>query len=180
MGTKVKHRESYDLDGISHAVPIPFGTRVGNMLFSSGIMGMDRMSGALPTDLETQVHHSFLNMRALLEKAGGTLDDVAHVIPADTTVCATLSGTWLDGIGPFGRDSHEAMALWTRQAHPPFLVLTSPHPYQRPDRFQESIDFVVCVQPPGGAERARNASNRMHLDVTRMSSAQCLNTPVQP
>jgi len=79
MGTNVKHRESYDLDAISHAVPIPFGTRVGNMLFSSGIMGMDRMSGSLPTDLETQVHHSFLNMRALLEKAGGTLDDVAHV-----------------------------------------------------------------------------------------------------
>jgi len=70
MGTKVKHRESYDLDGISHAVPIPFGTRVGNMLFSSGIMGMDRMSGSLPTDIETQWHHSFLNMRALLEKAG--------------------------------------------------------------------------------------------------------------
>jgi len=79
MGAKVKHRESYDLDGISHSVPIPFGTRVGNMLFSSGIMGMDRMSGTLPTELETQVHHSFLNMRALLEKAGGTLDDVAHV-----------------------------------------------------------------------------------------------------
>ena len=107
------------------------------------------------------------------------LDDVTQVIPAGTAVCATLRGTWLDGIGPFGRDSHEAMALWTRQAHPPFLVLTSPHPYQHPDRFQESIDFVVCVQPPGGAERAPNASNRMHLDVIRTSSAQCFNTTVQ-
>jgi hypothetical protein len=108
------------------------------------------------------------------------LDDETQVIPAGTAVCATLRGAWLDGIGPLGRDSHEAMALWTRQAHPPFLVLTSPQPYQHPNRLQESIDFVVCVQPPGGAERARNASNRMHLDVIRMSSAQCLNTPVQP
>jgi len=108
------------------------------------------------------------------------LDDVTQVIPAGTAVCATLRGTWLDGIGPFGRDSHEAMALWTRQAHPPFLVLTSPHPYQHPDRFQESIDFVVCVQPPGGAERAINASNRMHLDVIRASSDQCLTPAMHP
>ena len=101
------------------------------------------------------------------------LDDVAQVIPADTTVCATLRGTWLDGIGPRGRDSHEAMAIWTRQAHPPFLVLTSPHPYQYPDRLHERIDFVVCVQPPVGAARARNAASRMHLDVSRASSAHC-------
>jgi hypothetical protein len=108
------------------------------------------------------------------------LDDETQVIPAGTAVCATLRGAWLDGIGPLGRDSHEAMALWTRQAHPPFLVLASPHPYQHPDRLQESIDFVVCVQPPGGAERAPNPSNRMHLDVSRTSSAQCFNTAVQP
>jgi hypothetical protein len=108
------------------------------------------------------------------------LDDVTQVIPADTAVCATLRGAWLDGIGPRGRDSREAMALWTRQAHPPFLVLTSPHPYKHVDRLQESIDFVVCVQPPDGAERAPNARNRMHLDVSRASSAQCSNTAAQP
>jgi hypothetical protein len=108
------------------------------------------------------------------------LDDLTQVIPAGTAVCATLRGSWLDGIGPLGRDNHEAMAIWTRQAHPPFLVLTSPHPYRHPDRLQERIDFVVCVQPPGGAERARNASNRMHIDVIRTSSSQCLNTSVRP
>jgi hypothetical protein len=104
------------------------------------------------------------------------LDDVTQVIPAGIAVCATLGGSWLDGIGPLGRDNHEAMAIWTRQAHPPFLVLTSPHPYQHPDRLQERIDFVVCVQPPGGAERAKNASDRMHFDVVRASAAQCLDT----
>jgi hypothetical protein len=108
------------------------------------------------------------------------LDDLTQVIPAGTAVCAMLHGSWLDGIGPLGRDSHEAMAIWTRQAHPPFLVLTSPHPYQHPDWLQERIDYVVCVQPPDGAERAQNASNRMHIDVIRTSSAQCLNTSVRP
>ncbi len=108
------------------------------------------------------------------------LDDVTQVIPAGVAVCATLRGSWLDGIGPLGRDNHEAMAVWTRQAHPPFLVLTSPHPYQHPDRLQERIDFVVCVQPPGGAEKAKDVTNRMHIDIIRASDAQCLNTSVPP
>ena len=108
------------------------------------------------------------------------LDDVTQVIPAGTAVCATLRGSWLDGIGPLGRSNQEAMAVWTRQAHPPFLVLTSPHPYQHPDWLRERIDFVVCVQPPGGAERAKNASNRMHIDVIPTSAAQCPNSSVQP
>jgi hypothetical protein len=108
------------------------------------------------------------------------LDDVTQVIPAGVAVCATLRGSWLDGIGPLGRDNHEAMAVWTRQAHPPFLVLTSPHPYQHPDRLRERIDFVVCVQPPGGAEKAKDVTNRMHIEVIRASDAQCLNTSVQP
>lgn len=108
------------------------------------------------------------------------LDDLPQVIPAGTAVCATLRGSWLDGIGPPGRDNHEAMAIWTRQAHPPFLVLTSPHPYRHPEWLRERIDFVVCVQPPGGAERAQNASNRMHIDVIRTSSSECINTPVRP
>jgi len=106
------------------------------------------------------------------------LDDVTQIIPAGVAVCATLRGSWLDGVGPLGRDNHEAMALWTRQAHPPFLVLTSPHPYQHPDRLRERIDFVVCVHPPGGAEKAKDAANRMHIDVIRTSDAQCLNTSV--
>jgi 2-iminobutanoate/2-iminopropanoate deaminase len=73
------HRQSFELEGISHTVPIPFGTRVGNMLFSSGIMGMDPSARRLGEGLEAQVCFAFANMRALVEKAGGTLEDVGHV-----------------------------------------------------------------------------------------------------
>jgi 2-iminobutanoate/2-iminopropanoate deaminase len=73
------HRESFDLEGVSHTVPIPFGTRVGNMLFSSGIMGVDRETGCLAEGLAAQVQCAFANMEALLHKAGGTLGDVGHV-----------------------------------------------------------------------------------------------------
>jgi hypothetical protein len=137
----------------------------------TGILVIPAVAMLVPAASDHPFSRAFADDLDPLERT--CLDDVTQVIPADTAVCATLRGAWLDGIGPRGRDSHEAMALWTRQAHPPFLVLTSPHPYQRPDRFQESIDFVVCVQPPGGAERAPNARNRMHLDVSRASSAQC-------
>jgi len=99
------------------------------------------------------------------------LDELTQVIPGGTAVCATLHGSWLDGVGPLGTGKHEAMAIWTRQAHPPFLVLTTPHPYQHPERLQERIDFVVCVQPPGGAERAKRALDRMHIDVARSPPA---------
>lgn len=75
----MRHRESFNLEGISHTVPIPFGTRVGNILFSSGIMGMDPIAGRLAEGLEGQVRFAFANMRALVEKAGGTLEDVGHV-----------------------------------------------------------------------------------------------------
>ncbi len=75
----IPHRESFDLEGVSHTVPIPFGTRVGNMLFSSGIMGIDRATGRLAEGLDAQVRCAFSNMEALLHKAGGTLGDVGHV-----------------------------------------------------------------------------------------------------
>jgi hypothetical protein len=108
------------------------------------------------------------------------LDDSTQVIPAGVAVCATLHGSWLDGSGPLGLDNHEAMAIWTRQAHAPFLVLTSPHPYRHSDRLQESIDFVVCVQPPRGAERAQNVSDRMSIDVVRASATDCPNSSAHP
>ena len=108
------------------------------------------------------------------------LDDSTQIVPAGVAVCATLQGSWRDGVGPLGSHDQEMMAIWTRQAHPPFLVLTSPHPYEHPDGFQESIDFVVCVQPPGGAERALNIANRMHIDVVRSSSIDCASASARP
>ena len=108
------------------------------------------------------------------------LDDSTQVIPAGVAVCATLHGSWLDGSGPLGVNNHEAMAIWTRQAHAPFLVLTSPHPYRHPDRLQESINYVVCVQPPRGAERTTGVSGRMSIDVVRASATDCPNSSAHP
>ena len=62
---------SIEVAGVSHgAAPIPMGARVGNILYSSGIMGKDPATDTLPGDAVQQARHVFLNMRSLLSAAG--------------------------------------------------------------------------------------------------------------
>jgi 2-iminobutanoate/2-iminopropanoate deaminase len=91
------HREAFHLEGISHTAPIPFGARVGNMLFSSGIMGIDPSIGELAQGLADQVRFVFINMEALLRKAGGDLGDVAHVrvLVAEEGFRSAVNEEWL-------------------------------------------------------------------------------------
>lgn len=64
---------------MQHNAPIPMGVKIGGFLFSSGISGKDPSADRLPDDPARQAELMFTNMRTLLERAGGTLDDVAHV-----------------------------------------------------------------------------------------------------
>lgn len=72
-------RRSIHVEGVEHVAPIPMGAVVGNMLFSSAIGGIDPATGATPAGLEEQCILAFANMKALVENAGGTLDDIASV-----------------------------------------------------------------------------------------------------
>jgi 2-iminobutanoate/2-iminopropanoate deaminase len=77
--SRKKHRESLDIPGAKHAAPIPMGARVGNMVFSSGIMGQDPATGELPKDPELQAEFAFINMEALMKAAGGSVGDIGHL-----------------------------------------------------------------------------------------------------
>jgi len=90
------HRESLEVPGIDHAAPIPMGARVGNMVFSSGIMGKDPQSGDLAEGIESQAHHAFNNMKALMALAGGSVADVGHitVFLADTDYRQHVNDNW--------------------------------------------------------------------------------------
>jgi 2-iminobutanoate/2-iminopropanoate deaminase len=55
------------------------GVRIGNLVFSSGIMGKDPADDSLPEDPARQAELMFQHVRTLLEVAGASLDDVAHV-----------------------------------------------------------------------------------------------------
>ncbi|MBN9427845.1 MAG: RidA family protein [Burkholderiales bacterium] len=91
-------RESFDIDGAKHGkTPIPTGTRVGNMLFSSGIMGADPATGELPAQVDAQVAFAFRNMDALLAAAGASLGDVGKmtVFVTDPSTRALVNREWL-------------------------------------------------------------------------------------
>src|SRR5260221_14264721 len=55
------------------------GARVGNLLFSSGIMGKDPASDTLPADAASQARFAFQNMRTLVENGGARLEDIGRV-----------------------------------------------------------------------------------------------------
>ncbi len=76
----MSNRVSTDPDGKPlHKQPVPTVTRIGNMFFSSAIGGMDRQTGEFSEDPEIQIANAFANMRAALEAAGASLEDVGKV-----------------------------------------------------------------------------------------------------
>ena len=70
---------SIHVEGLVHGAPIPAGARVGNMIFSSGIMGTDPATGKVPEDLESQCVFAFAHMKTMVENAGGSLKNIGSV-----------------------------------------------------------------------------------------------------
>ena len=69
-------RQVIKVPGVAHFSPIPLGARVGNVLCSSGIMGMDPATGKFPDEPEQQVVQAFKNLRSLLEAARATPENI--------------------------------------------------------------------------------------------------------
>ena len=72
-------RESFNVEPMIHANPIPTAARTGNMLFTSVIAGRDPETGELPPDAESQAANAFAILAKVLERAGATTGDVANV-----------------------------------------------------------------------------------------------------
>lgn len=97
MSTQRRPR-SLEVPGVTHgAAPIPMGSRVGNMLFSSGVPGIDPATGKLPPEAASQAKFCFANLRSLLEAGGASLADVARVtvFVKDDSVREALNAEWL-------------------------------------------------------------------------------------
>ena len=98
MTSTARRPRSIEVEGVSHgAAPIPMGARVGNMIFSSGIMGKDPATDKLPEDGPSQSKFMFQNLRTLLKNGGATLEDVAHVTAyvKNNDQRAALNEEWL-------------------------------------------------------------------------------------
>jgi len=59
--------------------PYSQAVRVGDTVYMSGQIGLDPTTGMLVEGIEAQSHQVFLNMRAVAEAAGGTLDDIVKL-----------------------------------------------------------------------------------------------------
>lgn len=73
-------RQVIEVPGVNHgANPIPLAVKVGNMVFTSGVMGVDPDAHGFPAEPEKQAELMFRHIRSIMEKAGGSPDNIAHV-----------------------------------------------------------------------------------------------------
>ena len=72
-------RQSFEIRPVGHSAPIPMASRVGNIIYTSGIMGADPVSGQIPEAVEQQARNCFTNLANVLAKAGASPDDVVKV-----------------------------------------------------------------------------------------------------
>ena len=72
-------RTSISVKGLSHRHPVPNACRIGNMVFSGAIHGVNSSTHELPTEIADQSANVFANMLAIVEAAGGSAQDVIKV-----------------------------------------------------------------------------------------------------
>ena len=83
------------------APPLSFATRVGDLLFISGIPGFDA-NGALPDGFEAQFANVVTNIRRVLDEAGGTFRDLVkvNVLLTRAADVATMNALYAGAFGP--------------------------------------------------------------------------------
>ena len=93
------NRRSINVPGRGHrGGAIPMGSRIGNVIYSSGISTADPETGERPDDLDKQAENMFKNMAKFMELAGGTVDDIIFVmlLLKDRGVRDHVDKAWLE------------------------------------------------------------------------------------
>ncbi|WP_315827111.1 MULTISPECIES: RidA family protein [unclassified Bradyrhizobium] len=83
------------------APPLSFGTRVGDLLFISGIPGFDA-DGALPDEFEAQFANVVTNFTHVLTEGGATIRDLVkvNVLLTRAADVATMNRLYAAAFGP--------------------------------------------------------------------------------
>ncbi len=96
-------RATLQIPGVAHTGGrergfLPFGSKVGNLLFSGGTMGQDPATGQVVEDPQRQAELAFENTRTLLETAGMSTDDIVQffVWVSDRKYQAAVNKPWED------------------------------------------------------------------------------------
>ena len=73
-------RKSLEIEGFGHGVqPIPAACRIGSLITTGGVYGLDTASGKMPDDIESQAKFMFANLRRILQAGGADYDNVAKM-----------------------------------------------------------------------------------------------------
>ena len=86
-------RRVLEIPGMAHGDPMSMGARLGNLVFSSRVVGTDTSTGITPADDDAQARLAFDNVRTLLKQAGSDLSGMTQVnafINDDAGRAATL------------------------------------------------------------------------------------------
>ena len=83
------------------APPLSFGTRVGDLVFISGIPGFDE-TGGLPDGFEAQFAFVVKNFTQVLTEAGATMRDLVkvNVLLTRASDVATMNKLYAEAFGP--------------------------------------------------------------------------------
>ena len=72
-------RRAIYISQFSHQNPIPNAARIGQIVASGLIRGVDPVTHEFPASLQEQCMHMFANIRHTVEAAGASLDDIIKV-----------------------------------------------------------------------------------------------------
>jgi 2-iminobutanoate/2-iminopropanoate deaminase len=78
--SKLTRRQSFEVEGYSHGNnPIPAVARIGNLIMTGGISGIDLVTGKMPDSITAQCANMFDLAAKILGAADARLDDVIKV-----------------------------------------------------------------------------------------------------
>lgn len=73
-------RRSIEIEGFNHgAQPIPAASRVGPLIMTGGVYGLDPQTGQIPDAVDAQARLMFANLARILQAAGADLGAVAKM-----------------------------------------------------------------------------------------------------
>ena len=75
----MQKRTSIYSKGFSHKNPIPNACRIGNIIASGLVVGMDPATGKPAETMEEQCAYLFRYIREIVEESGGTTEDIIKI-----------------------------------------------------------------------------------------------------
>jgi 4-hydroxy-4-methyl-2-oxoglutarate aldolase len=96
---RASRRRSIEVEGLAHGnLPIPVASRIGNIVATGGVRGVDPATGEMPQDVGAQARLMFDNLGRIVAAAGGSADDILKLTIwiTDNDVRAALNDPWMD------------------------------------------------------------------------------------